>query len=197
MRDDDARRMINSAADQARMMEAFKPTTRMVPPQPRIIRGKAATVVIDEAAGAVSIHPNMHPARRHGMTAGMVAAGGRQPNEEIYVQVIDAVLTSLLEEREDDTPTPEHEASYENLCGFVEGFAKMMEVKPLLFLTRAQTAHVEALPRPIKLAWRAEYRRSVKKWKRAGGALSGKRPVLPSIPGDPTAAPSEPQGDQR
>jgi hypothetical protein len=127
----------------------------------------------------------VHPQRERGRAAGRANAD----NDEVYFAVIDAALAALLNET---TPEAMGERVYENLVGFVEGrseaLAKIEETEPLPFLTKAQTARVEALPRPVRRAWRAEYDRSVRRWHRAGGELSGRRLVLPVIPGDePTA----------
>lgn len=119
----------------------------------------------------------VHPAREKGREAGAACA----PNEDVLVQVLDAALTCMLDETQAER---DRERAYENCIGFAEGFAAMMEVKPLLFLTRQQTAHVERLPRRIRRAWFSLYRSGVRRWQRAGGNMvAGNRPELPEIPG--------------
>ena len=122
----------------------------------------------------------LHPAREQGRINGREAAGGgRTPNVDLYAAVIDASLTCVLDETQQER---DRERSGENLRGFAEGWAEMMAVEPLQFLTRIQTARVLSLPRRIRMMWIAEHRRACRRWARAGGAVSGKRPVLPSIP---------------
>lgn len=120
----------------------------------------------------------VRPAREQGREAGAVTA----PNEDVFVQVIDAALTCMLDETQRES---DRERAYENVIGFAEGWAAMMDVKPLLFLTRQQTAKVNALPRKFRLAFMSEYKRGVRQWQRRGGALvAGNRPVIPVPPGE-------------
>lgn len=125
----------------------------------------------------------LHPRREQGMLAGRASAGDDDKARALYDQVVDAALTFLAEERDDNLPTPMHEATYEHFIGFVDGWGEAMAVTPLLFLTRQQTMRVQQLPRAVRVPWRAEYDKGVKRWQRAGGRLSGKRPILPAIPG--------------
>lgn len=123
-----------------------------------------------------------HPQRALGRAAGRQNAD----NEELYLTIIDAGLTALLKE---DTPEDIGEKIYENIAGFVEGraevLAKIEETVPMMFLTKAQTARVEALPRNVRRSWLSEYRKGAKQWhKRGGKMIVGNRPVLPVIPGD-------------
>lgn len=122
-----------------------------------------------EAAGFV------HPQREQGIAAGRNHAG----NEAVLLGVIDGALGCALDESQ---PDDLREKSAEYAIGFAQGWHEIMMVQPLFLLTRQQTARVNSLPRRIRLAWLAEYKRGVRRWQRAGGNLSGKRPVLPQIP---------------
>jgi hypothetical protein len=110
-----------------------------------------------------------------GQRAGRESAG----KDEVLDQVVDAALTGLLDEG-----SPEHvrEKIFANIVGFATGWAEVMAVKPLNFLTRQQTARVLSLPRDIRRAWRSDYDRGIKKWNAAGGALLGRGPILPEVP---------------
>lgn len=121
----------------------------------------------------------IHPQREQGRGSGRAHAGADEKATKLYVDVIDATLTALLDES-----TPEHIAdkTFEHFLGFIEGWSEMMEVEPLLFLTRQQTARINTLPRRLRLAWMSEYKRGVRQWQRRGGAVEGNRPVLPEIP---------------
>lgn len=113
-----------------------------------------------------------------GLRAGRSSAG----NEEVITQLLDAALGCMLDESQ---PDDLREKAFANCIGFATGYREMMLVTPLQFLTREQTARVQALPRGVRRAWLAEYRKGVKRWVNAGGTLSGRRPILPSIPGLP------------
>jgi len=119
----------------------------------------------------------IHPQREKGYEAGAASA----PNEKLMEDLIELTIGYLLDETQ---PVRDLERSYENLLGFLAGYNDMMAVKPLLFLTRQQTAKVERLPRRIRRAWFSEYERGVRAWRKRGGTLvEGNRPVLPEIPG--------------
>jgi hypothetical protein len=118
----------------------------------------------------------LHPAREMGRESGAKSA----EDESVFLQVIDAALDALLDET---TPERIGEKVYENLLGYIEGREATLAVKPLLFLSRLETARVERLPRRIRRAWFSLYKAGVRRWQRGGGQLSGKRPVLPEIPG--------------
>lgn len=122
----------------------------------------------------------LHPARSQGRINGRNAAGAaRQPDEALYLGVIDISLTCVLDETQ---PERDRERAGENLLGFAEGWAEILQIKPMMFLTRCQTERVLGLPRNVRVMWLSEYKRGCRRWSRAGGAVSGKRPVLPEIP---------------
>lgn len=117
----------------------------------------------------------IHPARAQGRIDGRAQAG----KDEIFEQVVEAGLGCVLDET---YPESVREKAGENVLGFAEGWAEMMQVTPMQFLTRQQTARVLELPRPLRRAWLSEYKKGCRHWARGGGAISGKRPVLPEIP---------------
>ncbi len=117
----------------------------------------------------------VHPQREQGLAAGRNHAG----NEAVMEGVIDGALGCALDESQ---PDDLREKSAEYAIGFAQGWHEIMMVQPLFLLTRQQTGRVQSLPRRVRLAWMAEYKRGVRRWQRAGGTLSGKRPVLPEIP---------------
>lgn len=138
---------------------------------------KHSTALLDAYGHPVQAEVNTwHPAREKGYASGAACCD----DEALYTQVVDIALGALLDET-----TPEHiaEKVYEHLCGYVEGRTEMLAVQPLQFLTRQQTAQVAHLPRRLRLAWTSLYKRAVKRWRHAGGTLSGRKPVLPAIPG--------------
>jgi hypothetical protein len=119
----------------------------------------------------------IHPAWEKGYASGAACA----PNDDLLTNMVGVSLDCMLDETQ---PDHDRERSYENMTGFVAGYHDMMAVKPLLFLTRQQTAHVNRLPRRIRRAWLSEYERGCRQWQRRGGAMiGGNRPVLPEIPG--------------
>lgn len=122
-----------------------------------------------EAAGYV------HPQRTAGIAAGRNNAG----NDAVMEGVIDGTLGCALDE---SAPDDMREKCAEYAIGFAQGWHEILMVQPLFLLTRQQTARVNSLPRRVRLAWLSEYNRGVRRWQRAGGTLSGKRPVLPEIP---------------
>jgi hypothetical protein len=93
--------------------------------------------------------------------------------------VIDGTLGCALDESQ---PDDMREKSAWYAAGFAKGWSEIMMVQPLFLLTRQQTARVQSLPRRVRKAWESEYRRGVRQWQRAGGNMSGRRPVLPEIP---------------
>lgn len=117
----------------------------------------------------------VHPQRTSGIAAGRNHAG----NEGVLLGVIDGALGCALDESQ---PDDLRQKSAEYALGFAQGWHEIMMVTPLFLLTRQQTARVLSLPRRLRVAWMAEYKRGVRRWQRAGGTLSGKRPVLPEIP---------------
>lgn len=117
----------------------------------------------------------IHPARAAGIAAGRNHAG----NEAVLIGLIEHGLGCALDESQ---PDDLREKSAEYAIGFAQGWREIMMVTPLFLLTRQQTARVQSLPRRVRLAWMSEYNRGVRRWQRAGGTLSGKRPVLPEIP---------------
>jgi hypothetical protein len=122
-----------------------------------------------EAAGYI------HPQR----TAGVVAGRNHGGDEGVLLGVIEYALGCALDETQ---PDDLREKSAEYAIGFAQGWNEILMVQPLFLLTRQQTARVNSLPRRVRRAWLAEYQRGVRHWQRAGGNLSGKRPVLPEIP---------------
>jgi hypothetical protein len=109
-----------------------------------------------------------------GVQSGRENAG----KDEIMEQVAEAAIGGLLDEG-----APEHvrEKIFANLIGFTQGWREVMLVEQLQFLTRFQSWRVSQLPRRIRIAWRSEYDRGLKRWRAKGGSLGG-RPVLPEIP---------------
>lgn len=110
-----------------------------------------------------------------GLNSGRRNAG----SDDVFTMVADATLACLLDET-----APEHvrEKSFANLLGFVTGWSEVLAVPPRQFLTPYQAWCVTRMPRAMRQAWESEYRKGVKRWRTAGGTLSGKRPVLPEIP---------------
>lgn len=130
-------------------------------------------IVLTDAEPEVEV---LHPYREQGRDAGKASA---KDDETVLAECLGASLDCLLD---DAQPAAVKEKSFEYVQGFAEGWAEMMAVKPLQFLTRQQTDRVANLPRRIRRAWMSEYERGKRRWVRSGGALSGKRPVLPEIP---------------
>lgn len=116
-----------------------------------------------------------HPQRVAGISAGRGCAGDLSKIEH----VIDYGLACALDETQ---PDDLREKSAEYAIGFAQGWHEIMMVTPLFLLSRQQTARVNSLPRRIRRAWLSEYERGVRQWRRAGGNLGGRRPVLPEIP---------------
>jgi hypothetical protein len=130
-------------------------------------------VEIDEERGVVTQLGGfevIHPQREQGREAGRASCG----KDETFALMVEAALGCVLDET---MPERTREKSGEYCLGFAEGWAEMMAVAPLKFLTRLQTARVNSLPRRIRLMWLSEYRKGVKRWRKKGG-----RPVLPEIP---------------
>lgn len=117
----------------------------------------------------------VHPARQAGLVAGRNHAG----DENVLLGLIEHGIGCALDESQ---PDDMREKSGEYVLGFAQGWREIMMITPLFLLTRQQTARVQSLPRRVRRAWLAEYERGVRRWQRAGGNLSGKRPVLPQIP---------------
>jgi hypothetical protein len=117
----------------------------------------------------------VHPQRAAGIIAGRNHAG----DEEKIAHVIEYGLACALDETQ---PDDLREKSGEYALGFAQGWHEIMMVTPLFLLTRQQTARVNSLPRRVRRAWMSEYKRGVRQWRRAGGNLGGRRPVLPEIP---------------
>jgi len=141
--------------------------TRVTPDGPELVAGAATrtddpTVIYGRAFDA-------------GLSSGRRNAG----NDEIFSLVTDATLTCLMDEA-----APEHvrEKSFANLVGFCTGWGEVLAVPARQFLTPYQSWCVTRLPRAIRQGWESEYRKGVKRWRAAGGSVSGKRPVLPAVP---------------
>lgn len=117
----------------------------------------------------------VHPQRTAGIAAGRNHAG----DEKVIDGVIEYSLGCALDESQ---PDDMREKSAEYAIGFAQGWHEIMMVQPMFLLTRQQTARVLSLPRAVRRAWKSEYDRGVRQWQRAGGTLSGRRPVLPEIP---------------
>jgi hypothetical protein len=117
-----------------------------------------------------------------GQRAGRESAG----KDEVLDQVVDAALTGLLDEG-----SPEHvrEKIFANIVGFATGWAEMMAIQPMMFLTRQQTWKVQHMTRGMRQAWLSEYKRGLKHWRAKGGSLGGRRPVLPALPDEEPTAP--------
>lgn len=117
----------------------------------------------------------VHPAR----TAGLIAGRNHAGNEAVMIGLLEHGIGCALDESQ---PDDMRQKSAEYAIGFAQGWREIMMIQPLFLLTRQQTARVQSLPRRVRLAWLSEYNRGVRRWQRAGGTLSGKRPVLPEIP---------------
>lgn len=118
----------------------------------------------------------VHPMRERGRESGRAISG----DEASLCASMEGALTYGLDENETEH---DRERVLQYLIGLAEGYRELMVIQPLQFLTRQQTAHVMGLPRALRVPWLADYRRACKRWANAGGSMSGRRPVLPSIPG--------------
>jgi len=118
---------------------------------------------------------DVHPAREQGRMAGRNHAG----DEKLMEQVVDGSLGCAMDTKQQEA---DRRRAGEYLWGFAEGWAEIMAVTPIEFLTRQETARVQSLPDWLRAQWVERYSRAVASWYAAGGRLSGRKPVLPAIP---------------